>query len=113
MHEYAVTQSMIKMAVDEANKVNASKILEIRLVIGDLSTIIDDSVQMYFDIMSDGTIAQGAKLIFKRVKAEFKCRDCGEVFIKPPTGFDCPKCGGLGTPTGVGKEFYIDSIEIE
>jgi hydrogenase nickel incorporation protein HypA/HybF len=113
MHEYAVTQSMIKMAVDEANKVNASKILEIRLVIGDLSTIIDDSVQMYFDIMSDGTIAQGAKLIFKRVKAEFKCKDCGEVFIKPSTGFDCPKCGGLGTPTGVGKEFYIDSIEIE
>lgn len=113
MHEYAVTQSMVKMAIDEANKANASRILEIRLVIGDLSTIIDDSVQMYFDIMSEGTIAQGAKLIFKRVKAEFKCKDCGEVFVKPATGFNCPKCGGLGTPTGVGKEFYIESIEIE
>lgn len=113
MHEYAVTQSIIKMAVDEANKADASKILEIRLVIGDLSTIIDDSVQMYFDVMSEDTIAQGAKLIFKRIKAEFKCRECGEVFIKPPIGFDCPKCGGLGTPTGVGKEFYIDSIEVE
>ncbi len=113
MHEYAVTQSMIKMAVDEANKVNASRILEIRLVIGDLSTIIDDSVQMYFDIMSEETIAQGAKLIFKRIKAEFKCKGCGEVFIKPPKGFNCPKCGSLGTPTDVGKEFYIESIEIE
>ncbi|QNU66770.1 hydrogenase maturation nickel metallochaperone HypA [Ruminiclostridium herbifermentans] len=113
MHEYAVTQSMVRTAVEEANKANASKILEIRLVIGDLSTIIDDSVQMYFDIMSEGTIAQGAKLIFKRVKAEFKCKDCGEVFIKPPKGFDCPKCGGLGTPTDIGKEFYIESIEIE
>jgi hydrogenase nickel incorporation protein HypA/HybF len=104
---------MIKMAVDEANKANASRILEIRLVIGDLSTIIDDSVQMYYDIMSEGTIAQGAKLIFKRIKAEFKCKDCGEVFIKPPRGFNCSKCGGLGTPTDVGKEFYIESIEIE
>ncbi|PYG87198.1 hydrogenase nickel incorporation protein HypA/HybF [Ruminiclostridium sufflavum DSM 19573] len=113
MHEYAVTQSMVKMVVDEANKANAAKISEIRLVIGDLSTIIDDSVQMYFDIISEGTIAQGAKLIFKRVKAEFRCKSCGEVFIKPPVGFDCPKCGGLGTPTGVGKEFYIESIEIE
>lgn len=113
MHEYAVTQSMISMAVEEANKAQASRILEIRLVIGDLSTIIDDSVQMYFDIMSEGTIAEGAKLIFNRVKAEFKCKECGEVFIKPDKGFDCPGCGGLGTPTGKGREFYIESLEIE
>ncbi len=113
MHEYAVTQSMIKLALDEANRVGALKILEIRLVIGDLSTIIDDSVQMYFDIMSEGTIAQGAKLVFNRVKAQFKCRECGEVFEKPPQGFDCPKCGGLGMPTDKGKEFYIESLEIE
>ena len=25
----------------------------------------------------------------------------------------CPKCGGQGGPTDIGKEFYIDSIEIE
>lgn len=113
MHEYAVTQSMLKIAIDEAKRVEASKILEIRLVIGDLSTIVDDSVQMYFDIMSEGTLAQGAKLVFKRVKAEFRCKNCGEVFVKPPKGFDCPKCGGLGTPTDKGKEFYIESLEVE
>lgn len=113
MHEYAVTQSMLKIALDEAKRVDASKILEIRLVIGDLSTILDDSVQMYFDIMSEGTPAQGAKLVFKRVPAEFKCRECGEVFVKPPKGFDCPKCGGLGMPTERGREFYIESLEIE
>ncbi len=113
MHEYAVTQSMINIALSEAQKAGASKILEIRLVIGDLSTIVDDSVQMYFDVMSEGTPAQGAKLVFNRVKAEFKCKSCGEVFVKPPKGFDCPKCGGLGTPTDRGKEFYIESLEIE
>ncbi len=113
MHEYAVTQSMINIVLDEAKRVNASKVLEIRLVIGDLSTIMDDSVQMYFDIMSEGTVAQGAKLVFNRVKAEFRCKACGEVFVKPSKGFDCPKCGGLGTPTGIGKEFYIESLEIE
>ncbi|HEY5584718.1 MAG TPA: hydrogenase maturation nickel metallochaperone HypA [Ruminiclostridium sp.] len=113
MHEYAVTQSVISLAVEEAYKAGASKILEIRLVVGDLSTIMDESVQMYFDIMSEGTLAEGAKLVFNRVKAEFKCKACGEVFVKPPKGFDCPICGEMGTPTGVGKEFYIDSLEIE
>lgn len=113
MHEYAVTQSMMHIVLDEAKRVNAAKVLEIRLVIGDLSTIIDDSVQMYFDIMSQGTVAQGARLVFNRVRAQFKCRECGEVFEKPSKGFDCPLCRGLGTPTGVGREFYIESLEIE
>lgn len=113
MHEYAVTQSMMSLALEEAHKAEASKILEIRLVIGDLSTIVDESVQMYFDIMSEGTIAEGAKLVFRRVRAEFRCKSCESVFVKPAKGFDCPKCGALGTPTGVGKEFYIESLEIE
>ncbi|MCX7922828.1 MAG: hydrogenase maturation nickel metallochaperone HypA [Clostridia bacterium] len=113
MHEYAVTKSMIALAVEEAEKAGAKKIIEIRLVIGDLSTIIDESVQMYFDIISEGTIAFGAKLVFRRVPAEFRCKDCGSIFDKPAKGFDCPGCSGLGVPTGVGKEFYIESIEVE
>lgn len=113
MHEYSVTLGLIKMVVEEAKKVNAKKVDEIRLVIGDLSTILDDSVQMYFDILSKGTVTEGAKLIFKRVPAQFSCTSCGHVYDKPAVGFDCPVCGQMGRPTGVGKEFYIESIEVE
>lgn len=113
MHEYAITESIIKTAVEAADNAGASEITEIRLVIGDLSTVIDESVQLYFDIISKGTKAEKAKLIFRRVHARFKCRDCGEVYNKPSTGFDCPRCGGQGMPTGIGREFYIDSIEVE
>lgn len=113
MHEYSVTKNMLSTAIEEAEKAQTKKITEIRLVIGDLSTIIDESVQMYFDIMSEGTMAEGAKLVFKRIPAEFRCNQCGHKFIKPPKGFDCPKCNSMGSPTGVGKEFYIESIEVE
>jgi len=113
MHEYAITKSLIKTVVEEAEKAGASKISEIRLVTGELSTIIDESVQMYFDIISEGTIAHGAKLVFKKIKAEFRCTNCGYVYDKPASGFDCPCCGSIGRPTGKGKEFYIESIEVE
>jgi Zn finger protein HypA/HybF (possibly regulating hydrogenase expression) len=113
MHEYSVTMGLIKMVVEEAKKVKAKKVDEIRLVIGDLSTIIDDSVQMYFDILSKDTLADGAKLVFKRVEAQFECTACGNIYNKPKIGFDCPVCGALGRPTGVGKEFYVESIEVE
>jgi hydrogenase nickel incorporation protein HypA/HybF len=113
MHEFSVTEGLIKMALEEATKAGATRITEIKLVIGDLSTIIDESVQMYFDIMSEGNMAHGAKLVFRRIPAEFCCKDCGLKYNKPKTGYDCPSCGGMGMPTGVGREFYMESMDVE
>jgi hydrogenase nickel incorporation protein HypA/HybF len=113
MHEYAVTEGLLKLVLEEAQKAGATKITEIKLVIGDLSTIIDESIQMYFDLMSEGTIAHGARLVFRRVPARFECKDCGHDYEKPAKGYDCPQCCGLGMPTGVGREFYVESMDVE
>jgi hydrogenase nickel incorporation protein HypA/HybF len=113
MHEYAVTQNMVEIAVREAVAAGSKKILEIRLVIGDLSSIIDESVSMYFDFFSEGTAAQGAKLIFRRMPAKLSCIACGQEYEKPRSGFDCPSCGGEGRLTDAGREFYIESMEVE
>lgn len=113
MHEYAVTQNILNIAVEEVQKAGAARVVQVNLVIGDLSTIIDESVQLYFDLLSQETPAQGAKLVFKRIPAEFQCRDCRQVYEKPVKGFDCPVCGGLGMPTGRGREFYIESLMVE
>lgn len=113
MHEYAVTKGMIEVAAREAEAAGAKKILEIRLVIGDLSSIIDESVSMYFDIISRGTPAEGAKLVFRRRHAMLACTSCGLEYEKPRSGFDCPSCGGEGRLLDAGKEFYIESMEVE
>lgn len=113
MHEYAVTRNIVDIAVKEAEAADAGRILEIRLVIGDLSSIIDESVSMYFDIISKDTIAEGAKLVFKRMPALFLCKSCGREFEKPRSGFSCPHCGGEGRLTDAGREFYIESMEVD
>ncbi len=113
MHEYAVTQNIVDVAVKEAQVANAGRILEIRLVIGDLSAIIDESVRMYFEIISKGTAAEGAGLSFRRVPAGMRCKNCGALYDKPASGFQCPVCGSEGTLTGTGREFYIESLEVE
>jgi hydrogenase nickel incorporation protein HypA/HybF len=113
MHEYAVTQSIIRIAATEAERAGANKITAINLVIGDLSTIVDDSVRLYFSMIAEGTPAEGAELNFRRIPAEFFCKVCGKSFVKPAHGFECPTCGNYGTPTEVGKEFYVESIEVD
>jgi hydrogenase nickel incorporation protein HypA/HybF len=113
MHEYAVTKSIVDIVVNEAKRAGAKKVTKIHLVIGDLSSIIDESVSMYFDIISKDTAAEGAKLVFKRMPAKFLCTVCAHEYDKPLKGFDCPVCGGAGKLTGAGREFYIESMEVE
>lgn len=113
MHEYAVTKSVINTVVEEAKKVDAKKVSKVTLVVGDLSSIVDESVQMYFDLIAEGTVVHGAQLEFKRVRAELYCLGCEKNYVKPASGLECPDCGIMGVLTDKGKEFYIESIEIE
>ena len=69
MHELSVTESILEIALRHASKTKAARITNLYLVIGQLASIVDDSVQFYWDIISKDTIAEGAKLHFKRLPA--------------------------------------------
>lgn len=113
MHEYPITEQIIKIAEKHAADAGASRVKNIKLVVGDYSGFVGDSIQMYFDIISEGTKCEGALIEIQHVKPKVKCTSCGEIFERQLLSFDCPKCGGLGEPTEIGKEFYIESIEVE
>lgn len=113
MHEYAVTKSMLDMVLAEAGKAHASRITEIRIAIGEMSTVVDESVQLYFEIMRQGTIAEDARLTFRKIAARYRCSSCGVEYDKPSLGINCPECGSLGLPTKVGREFYVESMDID
>ena len=114
MHEYPITQQIVKIAEEHAREQNASAVTKVCLVVGEQSGFVGDSIQMYFDVISKGTLCEGASVEFRPVKAKLKCSECGELFSRTELySFACPKCGGEGRPTEIGKEFYIDSIEIE
>jgi hydrogenase nickel incorporation protein HypA/HybF len=114
MHELQATRGMVEVAVEAAAAAGARRILTIDLVIGELTSMVDDSVQFYFDILSRGTLAAGAVLRFRRVPAEGQCRACAHEFdVKPPLPRACPRCGSPALEVGGGQEFYVDSIEVD
>lgn len=112
MHEYPLVQSVIKTASAHALEYKDARVKSIRLVVGDGTGYVPESIQMYFDILSKGTVCEGASIEIRRVKPVMKCEACGREFERSPFSFDCPDCGGLGSPTEVGKELYVDEIEI-
>ncbi len=114
MHELPVTQGILDIALDAAGKAGAQRIIAIDLVIGELTGMVDDSIQFYFDILSRDTLAEGALLRFRREVAMASCLDCGgESEVHPPLVASCPACGGARLRIAGGREFRVESIEVD
>jgi hydrogenase nickel incorporation protein HypA/HybF len=113
MHELAVTESILEIALRHGTGAGAARITDLYLVVGELSTIVDDSVQFYWDLIAQGTLAEGAQLHFRRIPAAFLCLDCGERYPLREDSFTCPGCGGARAQIEAGEEFAVEAIEIE
>jgi len=113
MHELAVTESVLEIAIRHAREQKARKITNLYLVIGQWSNVVDDSVQFYWDIISEGTIAKGATLHFRRVKVELICQDCGQEYQPANDNLACPKCGSTHVKVKTGEEFSLEAIDVE
>jgi len=113
MHELPVTESVLEIALRHAKKADASNIKFINIKIGEYSSIIDDSIQFYWDIISKDTIAEGAILKFNRIPAKFLCLECDKEFKPGKSEFTCPYCKSNKVKLVQGNEFSLESIDIE
>lgn len=113
MHELSVTESVLEIACKHAVKAGAIKVTDIHLVIGQLSSIVDDSVEFYWQMITKDTLCEDSKLHFKRVPAELVCLECGHQYELIQELMPCPNCGSARIRVLSGDEFNIDSIEIK
>jgi hydrogenase nickel incorporation protein HypA/HybF len=113
MHELAVTESILKIAEKHAEQSEAKKVTDLYLVIGDLSSIVDDSIEFYWEMLAQGTICEGSTIHFKRLPAQILCLACENIFELSGELIPCPKCSSFQLKIQSGEEFWLESIEIE
>ena len=113
MHELAVTQNILDIVLNEAKTAQANKITKINLVIGELSVIVSDCVQFYFDFLKKGNAAEAATIDFRLVPAELRCRDCQTDFNPQDSAWVCPNCQSTSLEVLSGRDCYIETMEVE
>ena len=113
MHELSVTESVLEIAIKHAEKAQAIRVTDIYLVIGRLSSIVDDSVEFYWNFITKDTLCEESKLHFKRVPAELICLDCEHKYKLTHDLTPCPNCGSARVRVLSGDEFHVESIEIQ
>lgn len=112
MHELSITEHILEYAMEEAQKQNASRILAIRLRIGSFSGVVPECIQMYCDLLAEGTMAEGVQIEAAVIPTKVCCRECGKESEITPHSLCCPHCGSLKLQRLSGREFLIESLEV-
>lgn len=114
MHELSITQHLLELTLSHAAKAGATKVTRLHLVIGQMASIVDDSVQFYWETIAQDSIAAEAVLHFERIPATFHCLDCNRHFtLDNQADFRCPHCHSATVQLRGGDEFRLESIDVE
>ncbi|MDD5232343.1 MAG: hydrogenase maturation nickel metallochaperone HypA [Syntrophales bacterium] len=115
MHELAVTENILKTVLRHAEANGAQKVVAVNLRIGEMTDLVDEWVQRYFDYLSRDTIARGAEVRIDRSPVMFRCEGCGITFrvrLGEQDRIVCPACSGGKSVLVSGREFFIRNIEV-
>lgn len=114
MHELPIIGEVVKVALMHAQRNQAKRIVKVHLAVGDLSDLVDEWVQHYFNHLTKDTIAREAQLVIEHVPITVMCASCRKPFTvdKKEVSFVCPDCGEKGTHLLQGRGFKVKSIEI-
>lgn len=109
MHELGITKNIVAIVAEHAK---GAKVQRVLLEIGKLSTIMPDAIRFCFDICTQSTVLEGAKLEILEIPGLAKCRQCNaEIYLDKPYGV-C-NCGSVKLDFITGEELKIKEIEIE
>jgi hydrogenase nickel incorporation protein HypA/HybF len=117
MHELSIVSSVVEtvtetLAAGPASQQGA-RVLEVRLRVGALASVVVDSLEFCWGIATEGTALEGSKLVVTTVPVVMRCATCGDVELDGVQSFRCPRCGELCGDLRQGRELEIESFEIE
>jgi hydrogenase nickel incorporation protein HypA/HybF len=109
MHELSISRAVLDAATRYAA---GRRVVVISVTIGALRQVVPDSLAFYFQIISRGTICEGALLEPRLAPARLSCA-CGQQWELDEPSFRCPRCSGAQVSVLDGDQLTVDSIEVE
>jgi hydrogenase nickel incorporation protein HypA/HybF len=112
MHEVGLMQSALELAEEQARLRGASRIHRITLRVGKLAGVEPEALAFAFDVVTAGTMADGASLGVESVPVACFCASCRAEFAPEELVFACPRCGVPSADVRTGRELDLVSLEV-
>ena len=121
MHEASLVEGLLKIVfatVDNQNKQlpPGKKIVRVSEVICELglfSCVEEKTLTACFELLAEGTLADGAKLTLNLAKLSCTCCECGESFDVQTRKFHCPACGSDNIQFDGGHGLVLYSLRVD
>ncbi len=113
MHEMAIAEGIVDVALDTLKANNGSIIHAIQVQIGVLSGVEPEALHFCFEAVTQGTPAQGAKLDIETITMKGRCLDCHQEFSMEQYRHVCPHCNSFAVEELQGRELRVASIDMD
>jgi hydrogenase nickel incorporation protein HypA/HybF len=114
MHELSIIASIVDTVTESVAAYKGARVVEVRLRVGALASVVEDSLQFCFGIATEGTPLEGSRLVVKTLPVVMHCAGCdADVELDGVQSFRCPRCGEPCFDLRQGRELEIEAIEID
>ncbi len=110
MHELSIAGSVVEIASRQAN---GRRVTKVRMKVGHLRQVVPSALAFSFELVAEGTPAEGAELEMEEVPATGRCRACAEESRFGGFPLQCDSCGGFDLEILSGEELLVESLELE
>ncbi len=113
MHEMSLCESILEVLQEQSLINGYSRIKTVRLEVGELAQVEVEALRFAFDVVMNGSLADGAKLAIVDIAGRGWCAQCEQSVAAHERFAPCPECGGFPLQITAGEEFRIKELEVE
>jgi hydrogenase nickel incorporation protein HypA/HybF len=109
LHEFGLCEAILE-AVER--RAAGRKVLGARVRIGARHQVVEAAFDQAFEMVSMGTIADGATVDWVIVPVQMRCRTCSHVAESTDMWSTCVACGSPDIDVAGGDDLMLESIEV-
>jgi hydrogenase nickel incorporation protein HypA/HybF len=113
VHELSICQGVLEVAMATLENLPppVPRVERVTVRVGRLTAVVPDSLHCYFDLLTPGTLLDGAELVIEEIPIRGRCADCVAEFEIDTLSFVCPRCGSGFVELYSGRELEVVSLE--
>ncbi|MGX2038659.1 hydrogenase maturation nickel metallochaperone HypA [Methylocaldum sp. MU1018] len=113
MHELALMHNIRDIIEASRARQGFRRVRTVRIEIGKLSCVEPDALRFCFDVVMQGTPAEGASLDIVETRGRGACRSCGGTSELETLYDPCRLCGSHRMDVVAGGELRVEALEVE
>jgi len=113
MHELSLAENINNTIKNMCERSAWTRVRRIVLKVGYMRQVDPELLSFAFDVVSKGTVSEGAEVSILALPIVFMCHSCKKETSSDRTVFMCSNCGSTNVELRSGMELTIESMEVE